>query len=360
MQGFTTESESGHAKPCFAELSGGLGAAVPFTRACSLRPFVDILETMGAPAARFLQQSGIPAALLGEPEALVPLRLAYLFLEKAARAEGIDQLGLAVGQRASTFDLGVFGGQLRRSVTVYDYLRTGVRLIGSATSGERFWLTREGERLRVNHYLPGKDCIGRRQGDVYTLALTLHMLRRFTDQQWSPEEVCLLDGCEQMVGRADAFGNTRLVTGQAHSSFTIPLALLQKPIPPQVTAAPLQPDSGCRSQPSMPEDLVSSIELVVISLLPAGCPGIHLAAEAAGMSARTLQRRLGQVGLSYSQLLQRARERLAAQWLADSGMSVSEIAGALGYRDPANFTRAFRRKAGISPQQYRKQVNKPS
>jgi len=58
-------------------------------------------------------------------------------------------------------------------------------------------------------------------------------------------------------------------------------------------------------------------------------------------------------GLSYSQLLHRARMRLAASWLAETTVPVTEIAASLGYSDPANFTRSFRRKAGVSPKQYR-------
>jgi len=75
------------------------------------------------------------------------------------------------------------------------------------------------------------------------------------------------------------------------------------------------------------------------------------------MSTRTLQRRLANVGVSYSDIVKRTRERLATQWLADTAIPVSEIAASLGYRDPTNFTRAFLRKACVSPQQYRERMN---
>jgi AraC-like DNA-binding protein len=78
-------------------------------------------------------------------------------------------------------------------------------------------------------------------------------------------------------------------------------------------------------------------------------PTIAQAAEAAGMSVRTLQRRLLDVGLTYSQLLDEVRLETACHLLERSETNLAEIAAALGYGDPANFTRAFLRWTGKTP-----------
>ena len=43
----------------------------------------------------------------------------------------------------------------------------------------------------------------------------------------------------------------------------------------------------------------------------------------------------------------------AAELLRAGGMSVREIAGRVGYRQPAQFAKAFRRHYGCSPSEYR-------
>jgi AraC-like DNA-binding protein len=48
--------------------------------------------------------------------------------------------------------------------------------------------------------------------------------------------------------------------------------------------------------------------------------------------------------------------RLAARWLAHSDKPIAEIAFDLGYQDASNFTRAFRRQIGASPQAFRDNV----
>jgi AraC-like DNA-binding protein len=72
-----------------------------------------------------------------------------------------------------------------------------------------------------------------------------------------------------------------------------------------------------------------------------------------GLSARTLQRRLSEHGLSYSRLLAEMRF-LKARELIQQQEKISDVALRLGYADAGSFTRAFERWAGMSPLQYRK------
>ena len=346
----------GYPRTISTEFSNTPGSHIPFTRACAIWPIIDFLDAIGAPTERFLQQGDIPPALLEQPETLVPLHLVYSFLEHAANAEGIDNLGLLAAQQTSSYDIGIFGESLREALTVHEYLRTGLQMIGSLTLGERFWLTNEGNQMRLHHYLPGNETPGFRHADFYAIAVTLRTLRSFMDNQWSPEEVCLHASSELETSSSKIFWDARIVKGQAHSSFAIPNALLNQAIPLTVAGRRLQQDLSDNSQPAMPDGLVNAVKQVIISLLPDGCPDIHLTAEAAGMSARTLQRRLSGIGSSYSSILQRTRMQLAAQRLVQTTIPVNEIAGSLGYRDPANFTRAFRCKTGVSPRNYRAQM----
>jgi len=52
-------------------------------------------------------------------------------------------------------------------------------------------------------------------------------------------------------------------------------------------------------------------------------------------------------------LLAESRLHQAAKWLQSSDKPIAEIAYALGYTDASNFTRAFRKLTGVSPQAFR-------
>ena len=76
-------------------------------------------------------------------------------------------------------------------------------------------------------------------------------------------------------------------------------------------------------------------------------------AELLYVSERSLQRRLTESGTSFRQLQEETRFDLARQLLHETQDSVTEIGFELGYSNPADFTRAFHRWAGVSPRQYR-------
>jgi AraC family transcriptional regulator, regulatory protein of adaptative response / methylphosphotriester-DNA alkyltransferase methyltransferase len=72
-------------------------------------------------------------------------------------------------------------------------------------------------------------------------------------------------------------------------------------------------------------------------------------------SRRQLQRALAEVGgTSFSRELQRARMERAAQLLLTGKLPVQVVAGAVGYRQAAQFAKVFRRHHGVSPSRFRR------
>ncbi|EKF73568.1 AraC family transcriptional regulator [Alcanivorax hongdengensis A-11-3] len=78
------------------------------------------------------------------------------------------------------------------------------------------------------------------------------------------------------------------------------------------------------------------------------------------MGIRTLQRRLKDCDTSYSDLLTQVRKSLAADLLMTTRTPIEEVARQLGFSEPANFSRAFRRWFGTSPSHYRGRQAGPS
>nr|BFE90519.1 hypothetical protein GCM10020185_10550 [Pseudomonas brassicacearum subsp. brassicacearum] len=76
---------------------------------------------------------------------------------------------------------------------------------------------------------------------------------------------------------------------------------------------------------------------VLCRLLPQGEPKRDVVAQTLHLSQRTLQRRLQEEGTSFQSLLEDTRRELAEQYLAQSGMTLLEIAYLLGFADPSNF-----------------------
>src|SRR5262249_47534458 len=142
---------------------------------------------------------------------------------------------------------------------------------------------------------------------------------------------------------------------QPATAIALPWALYDNPLRRPSTAVTIPDESLDAWRASAPADgFVESIVQVIEMLSRGGYPGIHLTADILGMSVRTLQRHLLAAGVTHDSLVGRVRFANAATLLEETSARVLDIALDLGYSDHAHFTRAFRRWAGCSPQEYRR------
>ena len=89
-------------------------------------------------------------------------------------------------------------------------------------------------------------------------------------------------------------------------------------------------------------------------LLPHGDATAGVVARRLAVSQRTLARRLAHEGVTFSDLLDQLRSDLAARYLADDALPISQIAWLLGFREPSGFSHAFKRWTGTTPRAARR------
>lgn len=80
---------------------------------------------------------------------------------------------------------------------------------------------------------------------------------------------------------------------------------------------------------------------------------LNQAAKYFGITERTLQRRLALQGATFVDVRARIRMRVAHRLLSDWNLSMTTIAGKLGFSESSAFTRAFRSHTGHSPRSFR-------
>ncbi len=90
--------------------------------------------------------------------------------------------------------------------------------------------------------------------------------------------------------------------------------------------------------------------------LALGESGVDRIARRLSLSRRSLQRRLSEQGTNFERIARSVLRDKAYEQLGRGDRPITDIAFALGYSDPAHFTRAFRQWTGMSPQQWRRAV----
>lgn len=102
-------------------------------------------------------------------------------------------------------------------------------------------------------------------------------------------------------------------------------------------------------------DVVTRVRSKITERLPTGRIDEAEIASEINLSQRSLQRRLGEQDLSFVRLLEDTRRDLSREYVRDPQRSINEVAYLLGFTEPGNFSRAFKRWYGQSPSQYRQQ-----
>jgi AraC family transcriptional regulator of adaptative response / methylphosphotriester-DNA alkyltransferase methyltransferase len=121
------------------------------------------------------------------------------------------------------------------------------------------------------------------------------------------------------------------------------------------TRAPNASGSGRRRPGTQEVRLAIFAEAVEILAAESSRPiRIDEVARRVATSPRQLQRVFADVaGLGFRSYLRRLRMVKAAELLAGGCLPVKEIAKAVGYGDPGQFSKAFKRTYGLSPTEFR-------
>lgn len=326
----------------------------------SAEPNKEVLAIVG-----FAAHLGVPpdallrAAGLDAPEAAVPHARMLRLWEEATRLSGDPDFGLHVAewlidQAEDRFDVLAFA--MRSCATLGDqYRRMGryVRLLHKET---HLSLEIEGDTARLVHGVVGHHASARQPSEGM-IALLLLRGRRTLGEEFRPRAVRFIHPEPTRTTEHARLFQAPLCFGCARDELVLDRALLDRP---QLRAEPrllalLEPQlEALLSETSDDDSITATCRRSVADRLLEGEPTLVSVAKRLCLSPRTLQRRLRDEGTTFADVLADVRHELALDHLRDPRVSIQETAFLLGYSDASTFHRAFKRRAGVTPAEYRR------
>ncbi len=101
------------------------------------------------------------------------------------------------------------------------------------------------------------------------------------------------------------------------------------------------------------DSITMQVRSSIIERLHDGTPNQETIAESLHVSLRSLQRKLNKEETNFKTLLESTRQELALHYIRETHRTIGEITYLLGFSEPSNFTRAFKRWTGKTPAGYR-------
>lgn len=137
----------------------------------------------------------------------------------------------------------------------------------------------------------------------------------------------------------------------------MPMAWLAQPlIQPDASMRAMMEQLAERQMQSLTRgDAIADARAAIARRLGEGDVELNAIATQLHLGARTLQRKLQDANLSFTQLVDDVRRELAERYLADAKLDLVDIAFLLGYSEQSAFTRAYKRWTGRAPNAARAQ-----
>lgn len=215
-------------------------------------------------------------------------------------------------------------------------------------------LEREEDMAIVSYRILDPDIWPRHHDAMFTLGIVTQIIRRGSAGAWDKVEFAFEADQWQMRGDVAKVVDAPCTFGGDSNQIRFPAAMLELALPSGTNGGDMK--QLCRQIVDLRRrtPLTNRLANVVFRDLNSLAIDQERIAREVGMSSRTMRRRLASEGSSFQQVLDECRMRQAVfEFRTRPELSIAQIALRLGYAEHSNFTRAFHRWSGVSPQAFR-------
>lgn len=323
----------------------------------TLRKVHAFMLARGFTAENLLQDTGITARDLDDPYQLVHAAQARQYYLNVVALEPAGGLGLEIGWTTNLSDMGSHGLFQLTSRTVEQAMKGGYahRYLYNLLLDWNIAL--DGDRL-INEFTCEEP-----PGALRTFLIERGMgtLQAATEEllgsQARPAKVLLDYQAPVHFRQYGEVFRCPVHFGQDRCEVHYPARYLEEILAthdPQVHGLIASLQASLVKKLEAKRDVVHDVIMALRRRPPGAFPSLERVAEGLAMSSRTLRRKLGQEHVTFQQLLDEERRRVAEDYLVNSDASIQQIAESCGFRDAQNFSQAFRRWTGTSPSEHRK------
>lgn len=328
-----------------------------------LQGLLDYLARQGFASEALLAKVQLSPAILAQRDQRIAVSTYLELLGEGVRLTGDANLGLHLGEAMRPGYYGVLGYLIMSCATLADALHRQARYASLVGNLGRVDLDeeppREGLEPQVAHSWLPLVREQQRQHSEETLAGWLTFGHWITELKIPPTEVRFQHSAPADTAEHQRIFGCPVLFGQADNALVFPKRLLNTPLG--------QADAQLRQlldahadrllgQLNQGHSVLDRARRELARQLPEQGADLERLAQSLDLSARTLQRRLREAGLSFSGLLDETRHQLVLHYLRDPALELAEIAFLVGFSEAGSLARAFRRWTGQSPGAYRQSL----
>lgn len=304
-------------------------------------------------------KAGIELNQLCDPNTRFSMHRLQKLWQLAVEATGDETFGLVAASQMQPATLHGLGFAWLASDTLHDALKRLVRYARLLNSHAKIELIENGDSLELTLHKPHPAVKLVAASVDVALGVFLRMCRLTAMEHIHPEAVYMARPEPADTAAFDVFFQAPLYYNSESSKLVFNRKAMDGMLPmsnPEL--ARVNDETVIKYLARFDKSsIILKVRAQIIEKLPAGVAEQVNIADALHLSLRSMQRKLKEKNTSYRRLLEDTRKDLALQYIKERHHSISEITYMLGFSEPSNFTRAFKRWTGYAPVDYREQLS---
>jgi AraC-like DNA-binding protein len=310
------------------------------------------LEAAGCDSAGLLAEAGLDLKSLDGPTARCPLTHTARLWSLAVAATGDPALGIKVASHIKQTTFHALGYGLSASSTLKEAFERVQRYCHVASDAIEYEFSRQGSEY---HFVIEPAAEVADESVDALVAAYLRMCRSLIGRDYSPLRIEFRRTRPARIEDFETLLRAPLQFGAAQTRLVFDRVSIERPLDGGNPELARHHDAIALQYLSQIErdNIQGRVREVLTQRLAHGEPSQEDIALLLNMSARTLQRKLGDCGTTYKEILDETRRVLALAYLSGGRNSVSDVTYLLGFSAGSSFTRAFRRWTGQSPSDWR-------
>jgi AraC-like DNA-binding protein len=278
--------------------------------------------------------------------------------EEAASYTNDPYFGLHMGEFAEPGSWSILGYMMMNCKTLGEAFEKSARysrIIGNLIQGDAHFRF---NKIKLVLFTPPHAPVMSRHCFDSTFSSSVRMMRTLTGVELSPLKVTYSYPAPESTAEYERIFRCPVYFEQKENSITIPVSILNTPIllpNPELLQYFENYAQEFMAEMDRPNEYTRAVTKIILSRLDDEDLSIKKVAKEMSVSVRTLQNRLSEEGVVFSELLQEVRERLAKKYLREN-YTVENITYLLGFSEPSVFRKSFKRWSGVTPRQYRESI----
>lgn len=324
-----------------------------------LAGFDDLVRELGGDPGPMYREVGLTAALMSNPDHMVPCANVSMLMDVAAQALDRDDFGLMLGTRRKVFQIGVLWPLISHCPSVEQALEAATRHLHLHNRGILWQLAVEGDHALLTRVDRVPSEVPTFQWAVYSTCSMIGGLKALCGQQWRPSSVGFIHPPPVDTHAYNQFFGVKVAFNCEFNLIDFPAAVLSGDLIARNNSLYTQLDKQVQAleeEYEREEDFSSKLKLLIEQRIhSADCTQSGIAGVLS-MHPKALQRELHCRGMTFRELKAEVRLDLAERYLRDSEISLTTVADILGFSELSSFSHAFKARHRLSPAEWRKQV----